>query len=89
MVGGVGLPELIVIFLVVFLLFGAKALPEVAKGLAQAIKTFKKEAKNLNDNIELDEVNKMSQESVKQESKSDDFSSDQSRRDWREDLKKA
>ncbi|VAX37443.1 Twin-arginine translocation protein TatA [hydrothermal vent metagenome] len=37
-----GLPELIVIFVVVFLLFGAKALPEIARGLGKAIKNFKK-----------------------------------------------
>lgn len=38
----IGLPELIIIFLVVVLLFGAKALPDIARGLAQAIKNFKK-----------------------------------------------
>lgn len=37
-----GLPELIIIFLAIVLLFGAKALPEIARGLAQAIKNFKK-----------------------------------------------
>ena len=36
-----GLPELIVIFLAVILLFGAKALPDIAKGLAHAIKNFR------------------------------------------------
>lgn len=48
---GLGLPELIVIFVVILLLFGAKALPEVARGLGQAIKIFKKEAKDLNEEI--------------------------------------
>jgi sec-independent protein translocase protein TatA len=43
---GVGFQELMVIFLIVFLLFGAKALPEIAKGLGQAIRIFKKEAKD-------------------------------------------
>lgn len=37
-----GLPELIIIFLAIVLLFGAKALPDIARGLAQAIKNFKK-----------------------------------------------
>ncbi len=55
MLGGIGLPELIVIFVVVLLLFGAKALPEVAKGLAQAIKTFKREAKSITDEVSLDD----------------------------------
>ncbi len=40
-----GLPELIIIFLAIVLLFGAKALPEIARGLAQAIKNFKKGVK--------------------------------------------
>ena len=42
---GLGPGELIVIFLIVFLLFGPKALPEIAKGLGQAIRAFKKETK--------------------------------------------
>lgn len=51
---GLGLPELIVIFLVILLLFGAKALPEVAKGLGQAIRLFKKEASGIKDGLEDD-----------------------------------
>ncbi|MBI4394878.1 MAG: twin-arginine translocase TatA/TatE family subunit [Candidatus Omnitrophica bacterium] len=34
--------ELALIFLVILLLFGARRLPEMAKGLGQAIKEFKK-----------------------------------------------
>ena len=34
--------ELLLIFLIVFLLFGARRLPEIAKGLGQAIREFKK-----------------------------------------------
>ncbi len=33
--------ELVVIFLVVFFLFGAKRLPEIARGFGQAIREFK------------------------------------------------
>ena len=39
---GLGLPELIVIFLVVLLLFGAKNIPEIAKGMGKALRSFKK-----------------------------------------------
>ena len=35
-------PDLIIILLIVLLLFGAKKLPELAKGLGQGIKEFKK-----------------------------------------------
>ncbi len=49
---GLGPGELIVIFLIVFLLFGPKALPDIAKGLGEAIRAFKKETKNVTDEIE-------------------------------------
>ena len=49
---GLGLPELIVIFLVILLLFGAKSLPEIAKGLGQAIKIFKREAKDIQNGLD-------------------------------------
>ncbi|MBI4358793.1 MAG: twin-arginine translocase TatA/TatE family subunit [Candidatus Omnitrophica bacterium] len=34
--------ELLLIFMIVLLFFGARKLPEMAKGLGQAIKEFKK-----------------------------------------------
>ena len=37
-----GMPELVVIFLIVFILFGAKRLPEMGKGIGEGIKNFKK-----------------------------------------------
>jgi sec-independent protein translocase protein TatA len=37
-----GGPELLIIFLVVLLLFGAKKLPELARGLGKSVKEFKK-----------------------------------------------
>ena len=42
MLGGLGPPEIIIIFLVILLLFGGKKLPELAKGLGKGIKEFKK-----------------------------------------------
>ena len=39
---GLGAPELIVILLVAFLLFGSKKLPEIGAGLGKAIGTFKR-----------------------------------------------
>ena len=41
MLPNVGMSELIVILVIVLLLFGAKRLPEVAKGLGKSIKAFK------------------------------------------------
>jgi len=51
---GLGLWELIVIFLIIFFLFGAKALPEIARNLGKAIKTIKKQTKDIQDEIESD-----------------------------------
>jgi sec-independent protein translocase protein TatA len=39
--------ELIVIFLVVLLLFGANQIPKVARGLGQGLREFKKAAREL------------------------------------------
>lgn len=38
---GLGWQEMLVILLVILLLFGAKRLPEIAKGLGKGIKEFK------------------------------------------------
>jgi sec-independent protein translocase protein TatA len=39
---GIGFQELLIIFLIIALLFGAKKIPELAKGLGQAMREFKK-----------------------------------------------
>lgn len=38
----IGAPELILIFLIILLLFGAKRLPEIGKSLGKALGEFKK-----------------------------------------------
>lgn len=40
----IGLPELLIIALVLVLLFGARKIPELMKGLGSGIKEFKKAA---------------------------------------------
>jgi sec-independent protein translocase protein TatA len=42
-----GMGELIVIFLVVLLLFGANQIPKVARGLGQGLREFKRAAREL------------------------------------------
>ena len=39
--GPIGIPELIIIFLIIMLLFGASRLPEIGKGLGKGIRNFK------------------------------------------------
>jgi sec-independent protein translocase protein TatA len=48
---GMGPWEIALIFLVILLLFGAKKLPEVAKGLGKGIKDFKKAVKDTQDEL--------------------------------------
>ncbi|MFP4332203.1 MAG: twin-arginine translocase TatA/TatE family subunit [Campylobacterales bacterium] len=40
---GVSMTQVLVVLLIVILLFGAKKIPELMKGLGSGIKTFKKE----------------------------------------------
>jgi sec-independent protein translocase protein TatA len=44
--------EWIIVLLAVLLLFGAKKIPELAKGLGQGIKEFKKATKEVTDEIQ-------------------------------------
>jgi sec-independent protein translocase protein TatA len=42
MIGGVGMPELLVILVIILIIFGAGKLPEIGAGLGKGIKNFKK-----------------------------------------------
>ena len=44
--------ELLIILVIILLLFGAKRLPDMAKGIGQAIKEFRKGVKDVQDDIE-------------------------------------
>ena len=46
-----GGPDLIVILLIILVLFGAKKLPELAKGMGSAIKEFQKAKDEFNDEL--------------------------------------
>lgn len=41
MFGGIGIPELVLILLALLLLFGAKRIPLIARGLGEGIRNFK------------------------------------------------
>ncbi len=49
--GQIGMPELIVILLVVIVLFGARKLPEIGSALGKAIREFKKASKDVADDV--------------------------------------
>ncbi len=92
---GLGFPELLVIFFVIFLLFGAKALPEVAKGLGQAMQIFKKQAREISDDIEISSNKPRLAPDSKEEStkasdvvgESNDFDSSKRKDNWRDQTK--
>lgn len=49
---GIGMPELIVILIIILIIFGAGKLPEIGSGLGRGIKNFKKAAQGT-DEIEV------------------------------------
>ncbi|NCP83981.1 MAG: twin-arginine translocase TatA/TatE family subunit [Bacteroidetes bacterium] len=63
MFGSFGGVELIVIVLIILLLFGAKKIPELARGIGQGINEFKKASSDIRKEIEkgqseADEISK-------------------------------
>jgi sec-independent protein translocase protein TatA len=39
--GSIGVPELIIIFFIIILIFGASRLPEIGRGIGKGIRNFK------------------------------------------------
>jgi sec-independent protein translocase protein TatA len=52
--GSIGGPELFLILLIIVILFGAKKLPELARGLGEGIREFRKAAHDVQDELEKD-----------------------------------
>jgi len=50
--GSIGTTEILMIMFIVLLLFGARKIPELAKGLGRGIREFKDATKEINKNIE-------------------------------------
>ena len=51
MFSGIGTFEILIILFIILLLFGAKKLPELAKGLGKGIKEFKKASNDLKEEV--------------------------------------
>ena len=56
MFANLGPTELILIILAILILFGAKKIPELAKGIGKGMKEFKKAVKEVEEDINLDET---------------------------------
>ena len=52
MFSGIGTFEILIILFIILLLFGAKKLPELAKGLGKGIKEFKKASNDIKEEVE-------------------------------------
>ena len=56
MFGNFGTMEIVIIIFAILLLFGAKKIPELAKGIGNGMKEFKKAVKDVQEDIEIDET---------------------------------
>lgn len=56
MLSGIGTTEILLVLAVVLLLFGAKKLPELARGSGRALRIFKTEVKGLSDDDDKPEA---------------------------------
>lgn len=53
--GPLGLPEIIIILVIVLLVFGPRRLPEMAKGIGQSVREFRKGIRDMKDEITGDD----------------------------------
>jgi sec-independent protein translocase protein TatA len=68
---GLGTTELVIIFLAILFLFGAKKLPEFARGLGKGMQEFKKAMRETQDelNKEIDDKKEIEDKKEKEEKK--------------------
>lgn len=55
MLGGIGAQEILLILLIIVLLFGAKKIPEIARGLGRSVSEFKKGIREVDEEIKKEE----------------------------------
>jgi sec-independent protein translocase protein TatA len=67
---GMGTQELVIIFLIVLVLFGASRLPELGRGIGSAIKNFKKATSEPDEIDVTPKVDKTTEEGKPEEQKS-------------------
>ncbi len=48
----IGWPEIVIVLVILLVLFGGKKLPELARGLARGLRTFREELKGVKEDVE-------------------------------------
>ena len=64
--GGIGMPELLIILVIVLIIFGAGKLPEIGRGLGKGIRNFRKATTGAD---EVDEVQKGNEKELEDKEK--------------------
>lgn len=65
--------QIIVVLLVIVLLFGAKKLPQIGKGMGEALRNFKKSVNEIDDATDITPIASKKQEDIsKKETKEED-----------------
>jgi sec-independent protein translocase protein TatA len=62
---GIGMPELIIILVIILIIFGAGKLPEIGAGMGKAIKNFKSATNEVENNKKDDDIEKLEHEDKK------------------------
>ncbi len=55
MFGSIGMPELLVIFLIALIVIGPKKLPEIGKAIGRGIAEFRRATQEIKESIEIEE----------------------------------
>jgi sec-independent protein translocase protein TatA len=69
MIPNIGGPELVIALVIILLLFGAKRIPEVAKGLGSGVREFRKGTRGDYDEVDKEEEKKKEEELLAAEEK--------------------
>ncbi len=66
-IGGLGVPEILLIALVVLLFFGGKKIPEMMRGLGKGVRSFKEGMNDIEKVVNDDPAKSTTEENAKEE----------------------
>lgn len=67
--GGIGLPEIIAILVIILLFFGAKKIPELMKSLGKGVKSFKEGVNEVEKGLSVSDTEKEEKPDTEKEKK--------------------